>query len=412
MYKKEIKESIKEFNKAVDENTADLKALDVLNPTPTQYKQLEYTQEYIQNNVNLYTKEKAYNIPLENGPYKCTYTLNGSHMLVSNSDGYLSAFNTQNFGLCFETNLDDRIYDTKWLHNELYCAVAQEDCLFVYDNTGKELHTVREMRNPRHLEFLPYHFLLAGTSTNGYLNYLDTSVGEVISKVFVGDKAPMTIKANPTNGVIHMGSKTGQVSLWSPSQKSYLMKVKCHKASINCIEVDRTGTNMITTGNDNRINVFDIRNMYKPLKSIPSKTNVHFTSLSQRNLLAIGYSDKIAILKDYKDLYMKHRAPGIISSLSFCNHEDVLSIGYSKGFASIIVPGSGDPTYDNNECSPFTTVKERRNQEVKRLLEKIPADMIGIKSAIGHVESKKKDFEPEAKKEEKVKNALSRFYEN
>lgn len=415
MHKKEIKQSIKEFHKAAEENTTELQVLDVLQPALLEQQKFIQTQQYIQSHVNLYTKEKAFNISLKNGPYKCTYTGNGSHLLVNNKEGYFSAFNSQNLQLCFENNIEDPIYDARWLHNEEFFATAQEDCVFVYDKTGRELHAVRDMKGTRMLEFLPYHFLLAGASLNGYMDYLDTSVGKIVSTLFISDKNPICIHASPTNGVVHLGSKSGQVSLWAPSQKSYLMKVKCHKSAVTGIKIDRTGTYMTTTGNDNKIAVFDIRNTYRPIRIISTKTGVHFSALSQRNLLAIGFSDKVTILKDFHDkesCIMRYTAPGVISSLEFCSYEDILTIGHSKGFCSIVVPGSGDPIYDTAEVSPFMSVKERKNMEVKKLLEKIPADMISLRSVFDQMD---KPMENKIKSkryyemEEEPKSALSRF---
>lgn len=415
MHKKEIKQNIKEFHKSVADNTKDIKMLDILQPILPEQQKFAQTQQYIQNNVNLYTKEKAVAISLENGPFKCAYTSNGSHMLVNSKKGYMAGFNTQNLQICFESNIGDNVYDAKWLHNEQYFATAQEDCVFVYDKAGCELHAVRDMKSTRMLEFLPYHFLLAGTTANGFMNYLDTSIGEIVSVLFISDKTPTCIKAGPTNGVVHLGSKNGQVSLWSPSQKSFLMKVKCHKSTVTNIELDRSGIHMITTGNDNKIGVFDIRNTYKPIRSITTKTTVHFSALSQRNLLAIGFSDKIAILKDFhsnESCVMKHKAPGIVSSLEFCNHEDILTIGHSNGFCSVVVPGSGDPIYDTSEASPFMGVKQRNNLEVKKLLEKIPADMIALKPVLEQAEKPARKAE-ETKRyfemNDEPRTALSRF---
>lgn len=413
MHKKEIKKDIQAFQKAVEDNTKDLKILDILHPELPEQQSFTQSQKCIQNNVNLYTKEKAFSISMDKGPYRCIYSGNGSHLLVTNQNGYASAFNTQSLQLCFETELDDKIYDAKWLHNEQYFATAQEDCVFVYDRNGSELHAVRDMRNTTLLDFLPYHFLLAGASKNGFLNYLDTSTGEVVSTIFIGDRSSMCIKASPVNGVVHLGTKSGVVTLWAPSQKSYLMKVKCHRSAVSNIEIDRTGNYMITTGFDNKLSVFDLRNTYRPIRTINTKTSIHFTALSERNLLAIGYSNKITILKDVQDketCVMKYTAPGIVSSLGFCNHEDILTFGHSNGFTSIVVPGSGDPIYDTSETSPFMTPKERQALEVKRLLEKIPADMVSLKSVF-ETEKKpvKKPIEIKRYYEVETRNALSRF---
>lgn len=413
MAKKDVKESLKQFHKVAEDNSTDLKTLDILNPSIPDHESIDHSQEYIQRNVNLYTREKAFSLALDNGPFKCRYTQNGSHMLVHNSSGYFSAFNAQSFDMCFEIDLEDPIYDARYLHNELYLATAQKDCVFIYDSTGRELHAVRDMKSPKMLEFLPYHFLLAGVSDNGFMDYLDTSTGEVVSSLFVGTKNPTAIKNNPSSAVVHLGSRRGQVSLWAPSQKSSLMTVNCHTSAVSAIEIDRTGDHMITAGIDNKVKVFDIRNTYKPLKTIPTKTNVHFTALSQRNILAMGYSNKVAMLKDFDRVYMKHSVSGPISSLEFCNHEDVLGIGHIGGISSIVVPGSGDPVYDSGEVPPFMTKKERQNLEVKKLLDKIPADMISMEPVLGKIGVSSKTM-PRPKRyfeagENETRTALSRF---
>jgi U3 small nucleolar RNA-associated protein 7 len=414
MTKKEIREKLKEHLKSASENLTEIQMLDVLTPKPAELSSSELTHQHILKNINLYTKEKAFNLALENGPFLATYTSDGSNMLISSRQGYMAAYNTQDLNFSFEVNVAERINSIRWLHNQMYFAAAQKNTVFIYNSKGSELHCVRDLHMVRMMEFMPYHFLLACASETGNLKYLDTSIGSIVSTVSLNEKDPSSMSFNPSNGVVHIGSQTGQVALYAPSQKDYLMKVQCHKSYVTNIEIDRSGSNMITTGLDDKMSVFDIRNTFAPLKSIKTKAKV--TAISQRNLIAVAYANKVVILKNFEEIYMKHQANGAVESLEFCNYEDILTIGHKNGIENIVVPGSGDPVYDSMEVTPFMNKKQRRELEVKRLLEKIPYDMIAQECILGNFTEKKKAVEKKPRyfeeEQERLEGALGKLYKN
>ena len=47
-------------------------------------------------------------------------------------------------------------------------------------------------------------------------------------------------------------------------------------------------------------------------------------------------------------------------------------------FSSIIIPGSGIVNFDTLENNPFETKNQKKEKEIKILLEKIPYNMINI----------------------------------
>ena len=79
---------------------------------------------------------------------------------------------------------------------------------------------------------------------------------------------------------------------------------------------------------------------------------------------------------------MHHMIPrgGPIETLRFRPYEDVCGIGHTKGISSIVIPGSGEPNLDTAEyhTNPFQDSKQRREAEVRALMDKLSPDMITI----------------------------------
>jgi U3 small nucleolar RNA-associated protein 7 len=79
-----------------------------------------------------------------------------------------------------------------------------------------------------------------------------------------------------------------------------------------------------------------------------------------------------------------------METVRFRPFEDVCGIGHQKGISSIVIPGSGEPNLDTMEynTNPFQDKKQRREAEVRSLLDKLRPDMIHIdpNGVVGTVE--------------------------
>jgi U3 small nucleolar RNA-associated protein 7 len=80
-----------------------------------------------------------------------------------------------------------------------------------------------------------------------------------------------------------------------------------------------------------------------------------------------------------------------------------LGIGSTQGFSSILVPGCGEANFDGLEQNPFRTKAQRREHEVKALLEKIPSELITMNTRdIVNVDLDRLETKLQEKKEIKV----------
>lgn len=125
-------------------------------------------QQDIVSDIAVETAQKRFDLKLDTlGPYVCDYTKNGRELLLAGRRGHVAAMDWREGKLVCELQLKETVRDAKWLHNNQYFAVAQKKQVYIYDRNGVELHNMRQLREVTHMEFLPYHFLLATIVSTG-----------------------------------------------------------------------------------------------------------------------------------------------------------------------------------------------------------------------------------------------------
>lgn len=283
--------------------------------------------------------------------------------------------------LVCEFHVDERIYDLQFLHDWDVFAMAQTKYLHIYDSQGTELHCMRSTVRPRHLEFLPYHYLLVSISESGYMRYLDVSTGETVNAKHTElGQVPCMIQ-NPHNAIILLGSSRGQISMWSPNQPKALVTMLCHSGPILAGAVDLEGKYLVTSSTDNRVKIWDLRT-YEQLYDYTMPAPVHSMALSQTNLLSMGVG---ATIKSYTGVFsQKISAPYMsesiaghkLQNMAFRPFEDQLVLGYDNGIQSMVIPGAGEANIDTFELNPFETRKQRRERNVQKLLDKLKPEQI------------------------------------
>ncbi|KAH9386796.1 U3 small nucleolar RNA-associated protein 7 [Nematocida major] len=326
------------------------------------------------------TREKVFSLKMENGPYKVRYSPSGDTALYMGQEEVKSV-NMMGLTANAEVHLGDRIYDGTFLHSGAFYALAQSKAVYIYDKTGVEVHVMRNARKVQSIKFLQDHFLLATVSQNGYLNYQDTTIGKHISEIKTREREP-TMEVDRTNGVVYLTGSSGTVSLWSPRSPEYLSKVLCHRSRVSHCKISDDGRAMYTASK-NELKKWDIRNMFSPMEETTMPSLISEMALSQTGKLAVAQRSHVLVHNQYLAPEIQHyTGREMAASLAYMPYEDVLTLGTGAGIENVIIPGAGLEVYRRHE-TPRASKKDRQDMEVRRILEKIPADMISLDNETG-----------------------------
>ncbi|GKV34239.1 hypothetical protein SLEP1_g42628 [Rubroshorea leprosula] len=355
-------------------------------------------QEAIAREVDILSSRNQYDIVLPDlGPYTLDFTPNGRYMAAAGRKGHLALVDMRNLSLIKEIQVRETVRDVAFLHNELFFAAAQKKYPYIYNRDGTELHCLKEHGAVLRLQFLKNHFLLASINKYGQLHYQDVTTGEMVANYRTGSGRTDVMEVNPYNGVVALGQSNGTVTMWKPTSVNPLVKMLCHHGPVSALAFHPNGHLMATSGKERKIKIWDLRK-FDVLQTLPGQAKT--LNFSQKGLLAAGTGSFVQIMGDLSgsqnySRYMSHSmVKGYqIGKVLFRSYEDVLGIGHSMGWSSILIPGSGEPNFDSWVANPFETSKQRREKEVRSLLDKLPPETIMLDpTKVGTVkEARKKE---------------------
>jgi U3 small nucleolar RNA-associated protein 7 len=328
------------------------------------------------------------NLP-RHSPYGCKFDRSGRYSVLYGQRGHVAVMDSHHINLHAEFHVKERIRDAAFLHNFSMIAVAQTNHVYVYDDTGAEIHKMSDLQDPFAIDFLPHHWLLNCVGRQGILRFQDVSTGQLVSLHSTKLGPCDVLRQSQSNAVTHLGHNNGTVTLWAPSSSQYLAKILCHKgAKVTSLALDLSGRYMVSGGADRQVKVWDLRMLKNTHAYYVAAGTASSIDISQRGIVAIGHASHAtfwspeALTTNVKDPYMHHSIAGCgpVETIRFRPFQDVCAIGHSTGISSIVVPGSGEANVDSSEYNldPFQDKKQRREAEVRALLDKLDPNMITL----------------------------------
>ncbi|KAK9911546.1 hypothetical protein M0R45_035457 [Rubus argutus] len=371
-------------------------------------------QESIAPAVDISSARNQYDIVVPDlGPYRLDFTPSGRYMMVGGHKGHLAIVDMKQMNLIKEFQVRETVRDVVFLHDETMFAAAQKKYPYIYNRDGTELHCLKEHGAALRLQYLEQHRLLASINEYGQLHYQDVTDGRMVGSYRTGFGRTDVMQVNRHNALLALGHSGGKVTMWSPTSSSAVIEMLCHKGPISAIAFHPTNRDvMATSGKEKKVKLWDRRNLKGPLQILPGQAET--LDFSQKGLLARGTGSFLQVLRDSSgtqnyEKYMNHPlVKGYqIEKVLFRPYEDVLCIGHSMGWSSILIPGSGNPNFDTWVANPFETPKQRREREVHSLLDKLPPETImWDPTKIGTVKPPRKEKISKEEKEAELEAAL------
>lgn len=177
---KKLRSNLKSLENKYKEATVKAKDAEILLENTSGFLEPEHElertyrvrQDEIQEDVATDTAKKRFELKLDQlGPYVFDYSRTGRELLLAGRRGHVAVMDWREGKLGCELQLGETVRDARWLHNNQFFAVSQKKQVYIYDRQGVEVHCLRKHQEVTHMEFLPYHFLLATLVSGVKLRY-------------------------------------------------------------------------------------------------------------------------------------------------------------------------------------------------------------------------------------------------
>lgn len=388
----------RDFNSAVKRQMA---AYALINPTAesggieiedVEHEDTRLRQQELVKSVDVGTKKKLFDFELKVGPFVMNPTRNGRHVVIGSRGGQLSVIDRTTMNPMCDFTVDENVLDVTFLHNYTMFAAAQRKQTYIYDSiSGAEVHCLKDQAKVTHLDYLPFHFLLVSWAESGIIRYLDTSTGQQVARHFSKLGPCHSMRQNVASSVVHVGHSDGCVSLWTPAMAEPVMKIRAHYGPVSAIAC-HDQMHMVTGGGEGKWKIWDLRRADTPVSAYSYKgAPPSSIDVSQSGMIGIGNGVRVTVYPSeaFKQKvsapYLTHSVPQGVNTVRFCPFEDLMLLGRNTGIGSILVPGAGSGEFDSFTNNPFETSNQRREGEVRALMEKLRPDMITLPSAVGAI---------------------------
>ena len=369
------------INPAVETGTIDVE--------DAEHEDTRISQAALLKAVDVGTRKKIFDFGLKGGPFVMNPTRNGRHVVIGGKGGQLSVVDRTTMHPMCDLTVGESVLDVTFLHNHTMFAAAQRKCAYIYDSiSGAEIHCLKDQAKVTHVDYLPFHFLLVSWAENGIIRYLDTSTGQQVARHFSKMGPCHSMRQNAATSVLHVGHSDGCVSMWTPAIAEPVMKIRAHYGPVSALAC-HDQMSLVTAGGEGKWKIWDLRRADAPVSAYSYKgAPPSSIDVSQSGMIGIGNGVRVSVYPSeaFKTKvnapYLTHSVQNGVNTVRFCPFEDLMLLGKNSGVGSILVPGSGSGDFDSFANNPFETRNQRREGEVRGLMEKLRPDMITLPAVV------------------------------